>query len=154
MTWNWQQPDWPDFAYDSAVLQPLEKQFLLQSGEFIGVRRHIGADDQETLKIEIISDEAVKTSEIEGETLNRDSVQSSLRHQFGLGVERPGVKPAERGISRMMVDLYHTFAAPLADTTMFDWHGMLLGGTSSIGVIGGCRTHAEPMQVVPGPDYA
>jgi Fic family protein len=54
----------------------------------------------------------------------------------------------------MMVDLYRTFAAPLNDTTMFDWHGMLLGGGSSIGVIGGYRIHPESMQVVSGPDYA
>ena len=67
-------------------MEPLERQFLLQSGEFIGVYKHIGADDQETLKIELISDEAVKTSEIEGEILNRDSVQSSLRHHSGSGL--------------------------------------------------------------------
>src|SRR5882672_8599799 len=106
MTRNWEQPDWPDFTYDSAALAPLEKKFLLQSGEFVGACKHIGPDDQETLKIELLSEEAVKTSEIEGEILNRDSVQSSLRHQLGLGVEQPGVKPAERGISQMMVDLY------------------------------------------------
>src|SRR5713101_8705880 len=146
MSWNWEKPDWPNFTYNSTALEPLEKRFLLQSGEFIGAFKHIGTDHQDTLKIELISDEAVKTSEIEGEILDRDSVQSSLRHQFGLGVERPGVRPAERGISRMMVDLYRNFAAPLADTTMFDWHGMLLGGTSSIGGIGGYRTHAETMQ--------
>ena len=99
MTWNWQQPDWPEFTYDQAALEPLERQFLLQAGAFIGACKHIGADDQETLKIELIGDEAVKTSEIEGEILNRDSVQSSLRQQFGLGAELPGVKPAERGIS-------------------------------------------------------
>src|SRR5229473_2544167 len=106
--------------YDRAVLEPLERQFLLQSGEFIGACRHIGADDQETLKIELISDEAVKTSEIEGEILDRVSVQSSLRHQLGLGIEHPGVKPAERGISEMMVDLYRNYATSLTDKTMFD----------------------------------
>ena len=120
MTWNWQQPDWPEFTYDRAALEPLERQFLLQAGAFIGACKHIGADDQETLKIELISDEAVKTSEMEGEILNRDSVQSSLRHQLGLGVEQPGVTPAERGISKMMVDLYRNFAAPLTDKTMFE----------------------------------
>jgi len=151
MAWNWERPDWPNFTYDSGVLEPLEKQFLLQAGEFVGARKHIGADEQETLKIELIADEAVKTSEIEGEILNRDSVQSSLRQQLGLGLERPGVKPAERGISTMMVDLYRNFAAPLADKTMFDWHTMLLSGDESIRVIGGYRTHPEPMQVVSGP---
>ena len=44
MTWNWQQPDWPEFTYDRAALDPLERQFLLQSGEFIGACKHIGAD--------------------------------------------------------------------------------------------------------------
>ena len=153
MTWNWQQPGWPDFSYDSKALEALEQQFLLQSGEFVGVCKHIGADDQETLKIELIGDEAVKTSEIEGEILNRDSVQSSLRHQFGMGVERPGVSPAERGISEMMVDLYRHFATPLTDGTLFAWHRMLLSGDRTIGVIGGYRKHAAPMQIVSGPDY-
>jgi Fic family protein len=153
MTWNWQRPDWPNFTYDSAALEPLEKQFLVQSGEFVGAYKHVGANDQESLKIELISDEAVKTSEIEGEILNRDSVQSSLRHQLGLGDERPGIRPAERGISKMMVDLYRGFAAPLTDKTMFDWHTMLLSGNNSIKVVGGYRTHADAMQVVSGPDY-
>ena len=151
MLWNWEQPDWPDFKYDSNALAGLEQQFLRQSGEFIGACKHIGADDQESLKIELISEEAVKTSEIEGEILNRDSVQSSLRQQLGLGAEAPGVKPAERGISKMMIDLYNNFAAPLADKTMFDWHAMLLAGNREIKVIGGYRTHADPMQVVSGP---
>jgi Fic family protein len=151
MTWNWEQPDWPEFSYDSKALEPLEQQFLLQSGEFIGAYRHIGADDQETLKIELISDEAVKTSEIEGEILNRDSVQSSLRHQLGLGAEQPGILPAERGISEMMVDLYRHFATPLADTTIFAWHKMLLSSDKTISVIGGYRKHADAMQVVSGP---
>lgn len=151
MTWNWKQPDWPTFRFDSKALEALEQQFLLRSGEFIGAYKHVSADDQESLKIELISEEAVKTSEIEGEILNRDSVQSSLRAQFGLGAEKPGVKPAERGISKMMAGLYRDFAAPLTDQTMFDWHALLLAGDRSIKVIGSYRTHSEPMQVVSGP---
>jgi Fic family protein len=92
------------------------------------------------LKIELISEEAVKTSEIEGEILNRDSVQSSLRAQLGLGVEGPNVRPAERGISKMMLDLYRNYADPLTDKTMFEWHKMLLAG--EIKVTGGYRTLA------------
>jgi Fic family protein len=153
MTWNWQQPGWPNFTYNSETLRSLEREFLLQSGELIGAYKHIGQNDQETLKIELISDEAVKTSEIEGEILNRASVQSSLRQQFGLGVEQPGVKPAERGISKMMVDLYQSFTTPLTDRTLFDWHMMLLSGDRSIKLISGYRTHADPMQVVSGADY-
>jgi Fic family protein len=77
MVWNWEQSGWPEFTYDSGALDWLEGQFLLRSGEFIGAFKHLGPDDQATLKIELITDEAVKTSEIEGEILNRDGVQSS-----------------------------------------------------------------------------
>jgi Fic family protein len=103
------------------------------------------------LKIELISDEALKTSEIEGEILDRDSVQSSLRQQFGLGTDDRHVPPAERGIAEMMVNLYRTFGDPLAHETMFAWHNMLMRGERRINVIGGYRTHSDPMQVVSGP---
>jgi Fic family protein len=151
MAWNWEQPDWPDFTYDSTVLEPLENLFLRRSGEFIGAFKHVGAADQDALKIELISDEALKTSAIEGEILDRDSVQSSLRHQLGLDAARPRVPPAERGIAEMMVDLVRRHAAPLTDQTMFGWHRMLLSGDKSIQVVGGYRTRADAMQVVSGP---
>ena len=98
MIWNWKQPDWPGFRYDAAALEVLEKRFLLRSGEFIGAFKHVGQDDRDMLKIELISDEALKTSAIEGEILNRDSVQSSLRQQFGLAGDKRAVPPAERGV--------------------------------------------------------
>jgi Fic family protein len=151
MSWNWEKPDWPNFTYDSKALEQLEKRFLLRSGEFIGAFKHIGTDDQDTLKIELIGDEAVKTSEIEGEILDRDSVQSSLRHQLGLGAEGPGITPAERGIAKMMVDLYRSFAGALTDNTVFNWHRMLLSGNTSIQVVRGYRAGAAAMQVVSGP---
>jgi Fic family protein len=151
--WSWEQPDWPNFSYNSGVLELLEREFLLRSGEFIGAYKHVGTDDQEALKIELISEEAVKTSEIEGEILNRNSVQSSLRQQLGLGVEQPGVSPAERGISQMMLDLYRNFAAPLDGKTLCAWHQMLMSGDKSTQGIGRYRAHAEAMQVVSGPDY-
>lgn len=151
MTWNWQQADWPNFSYAPKALELLEQQFLRQSGEVIGAVRYVGPDDQEALRIELISEEAVKTSQIEGEILNRESVQSSLRHQFGLGPDQPNILPAERGIAQMMIDLYEHFDAELTNAMMFAWHSMLLRGETSIKAIGGYRTHGDPMQVVFGP---
>lgn len=148
MIWNWQQADWPNFTYDSKVLEPLERDFLLRSGEFIGAFKHVGENDQNALKIELISDEALKTSQIEGEILNRDSVQSSLRRQFGLGQDDRPVPPAERGIAEMMVDLYRTYDAPLKHETLFNWHKMLMAGDKSISVVGGYRMHEDPMQIL------
>jgi Fic family protein len=148
MTWNWQQPGSPQFRYDAAALEPLEHRFLLRSGEFIGAFKHIDPGDRDVLKIELISDEALKRSEIEGEILNRDSVQASLRQQFGIGNDQQRVPPAERGIAEMMANLYSDFAEPLTDKTMFAWHAMVMSGHRDIGVIGGYRAHAEPMQIV------
>lgn len=150
MSWNWQQPDWPNFSYDSRALEPLEKQFLLRTGEFIGAFKHLGPEDRDTLRIELISDEALKTSEIEGEILNRESVQASLRQQFGLGAAESRIPPSERGIAEMMVDLYRGFAEPLSHETIFAWHNKVMSGHRDITVIGGYRTRPEPMQVVSG----
>lgn len=119
MSWNWQQPDWLAFRYNAAAMEPLEKQFLLHSGEFTGAFRHIGSDDRDALKIELISDEALKTSAIKGEILDRNSVQSSLLHRFGLEPAQSHIPAAERGISEMMVDLHRTFAKPLTGKVMF-----------------------------------
>jgi Fic family protein len=150
MTWNWQQPGWPTLTYDPAALEPLERQFLLGSGEVLGVLKHVGPDDQDSLKVELISEEAVKTSQIEGEVLDRDSVQSSLRYQFGLAPDDRRVAPAERGIAEMMADLYRNFRAAVSHETMSAWHRMLMSGERRIQTIGGYRRHADPMRVVSG----
>lgn len=109
------------------------------------------SDDQAALRIELLSEEAVKTSGIEGEILNYDSVQSSLRHALGLGPDLPNISPAECGIAEITIDFYEHVSAPLADETMFAWHGMLLNSNRSIKTIGGYRTHDDPMHVVSGP---
>jgi Fic family protein len=148
MTWNWEQLAWPDFKYAPKALEPLEKQFLVDSGEFVGAYKHIGPNDRNALKIELISDEAIKTSEIEGELLNRDSVQSSLRKQFGLGQDASKATPTELGIAEMMANLYETFAAALTHQTLFGWHKMLMKGARNIQAVGDYRTHTDPMQIV------
>ena len=150
MRWNWQYPDWPNFTYDAAALAPLEERFRQSSGEVIGAVRHFTDDDRSQLRIELLSDEAVKTSEIEGEFLDRASVQSSLRRQFGLDADTRPVKPQERGIAEMMADVYTNWAAPLADEELFRWHAMLMSGNRYIETIGAYRRHADAMQIVSG----
>src|SRR5690348_14195820 len=115
MTWNWQKRDWPNFRWDRARLEAAEKQFLVGGGMFVGTVRHLGKDERDQLTIEAMSTEAVTTSEIEGEILDRASVQSSLRKQLGLAADERRVRPAERGIAEVMVDLYRSFAEPLSE---------------------------------------
>lgn len=151
MKWNWQQPDWPEFRWDSAALAALEAQFLQQSGILIGSIKHLADDARAAVTIDIMTGEALKTSEIEGELLNRDSVQSSLRRQFGLDTSDRRIPPAERGIAEMMVALYRNFGEPLTDEALFGWHRMVVSGRHDIEAVGSYRQHDDAMQVISGP---
>jgi len=153
MKWNWQQEDWPSFTYDQSALTELEEQFLLNSGVLVGAFMHLAQDDKDQLTVDLISNEALKTSEIEGEYLNRDSLQSSIRNQLGLAVEKTKVSPAERGVSEMMIDLYRTFNEPLSSEMLHRWHKMLMEGWRDLVDIGAYRSHEDAIQVVSGPTY-
>ena len=149
--WNWQQDDWPRFRFDKSTLEEREAKFLLHGGLLLGALLHIGDNDKSALTVDLISNEALKTSEIEGEYLNRESVQSSIRRNLGLDTDARRIPPAEQGIADMMMDLYRSFAEPLTHETMFRWHGMLTAGRRDLKNIGAYRTHDEPMQIISGP---
>jgi len=150
MTWNWQKSDWPNFAWDRARLDKAEQEFLLGGGVLVGTVKHLPEEDREQLTVDAMSTEAVTTSEIEGEILDRASVQSSIRKQLGLTSDDRRVRPAERGIAEMMVDLYRSFSEPLSKETLFRWHEMIVSGRRDLKDVGRFRTGAEPMQVVSG----
>ncbi|MGH9482330.1 MAG: Fic family protein [Terriglobales bacterium] len=151
MAWNWQQPGWPNFSWNRARLRKAEEQFLVGSGVFAGTLLHLPPPDQEQLTVEAISAEAVTTSAIEGEILDRASVQSSIRRQLGLATDMRRIRPAEQGISEVMVDLYRSSAEPLSGKMLFSWHRMLLGKRGGLTDVGRYRTGKEPMKVVSGP---
>ncbi len=149
--WNWQQDDWPDFSYEKEKLSLLESTYIQESGIIFGVMRHLSREDQDELRVEILSDEALKTSEIEGEYLNRDSLQSSICKEFGVGDRflHGNIKPEEAGIAMMMKDLYTNFNRPVSNTTLCEWHDKLFNGRLDI-ERGKYRTSDEAMRVVSG----
>lgn len=149
--WNWQQEDWPNFRYSRARLEGLEANFLRQSGVFIGAIKHAAIGDKEQLTVDLISDEAFSTSEIEGELLNRESLQSSIRRQLNLATDNRRIPPAEQGIAQMRVDLYRHFDAPLTDDNLFHWQELLMNGRHDLKNVGHYRADKEPMQIVSGP---
>jgi Fic family protein len=150
MKWNWQQKDWPKFTYKKENLEKLENDFLYASGLMFGVYKHLKAQDQKNLIVEIISSEALKTSEIEGEILNHNSIQSSIRRNFGFASERNKSSAAEQGISDLMIDLYQNFSGKLTHKTLFLWNKMLISGRGDLKNIGKYRAHEEPIQIVSG----
>lgn len=151
MRWNWEQEDWPNFTYDASALRPAEDAFLKGSGVIVGILHHVDAEARQALAIELISQEAVDSSAIEGELLDRASVQSSLARQLGLTADRRKANAAEAGAAELMADLYCSYQVPLSDRLLFDWHTMLMNGRRDLADVGRYRTHADPMQIVSGP---
>jgi len=150
MAWNWQKNDWPQFTYKKSAIADLEARFSHRSGIFLGALKHVSTEEKNTLVVDLMSTEALKTSEIEGEILNRDSLQSSIRRNFGLEAKNRKIPPAEQGIAEIMVDLYMTFNKPLSHGQLFAWQKMLMKGRRDLNALGAYRTHEAPMQVVSG----
>ena len=100
MNWIWQRPGWPGFTWNRAELEPLEARFRDDSGRRIGAWHRLGEDEQIDLRVGWLTDEAAETSAIEGELLDRDSVQSSIRRQFDLAHDGRPASPAEAGSPR------------------------------------------------------
>ncbi|KTD06351.1 Filamentation induced by cAMP protein Fic [Legionella gratiana] len=153
MKWNWQLESWPNFTWDSDKLVSFEQSFTEGAGIIIGSSQHISQEGKQNLFIDLMCTDALDSSEIEGEHLNRDSVQSSIKKELGLSAEAPRASLAECGIAKMMVNLYQTISSPLTHQVLFEWHQFLMGNSHHLENIGQYRSHEEAMQIVSGPDY-
>ncbi|KAK0361158.1 hypothetical protein LTR94_024438 [Friedmanniomyces endolithicus] len=154
MVWNWQQKDWPNFTWDERKLVQAEALFAEKSGVLIGASRHLSLDERTSVAVERMSREAVDTSAIEGEVMDRASVQSSIRRHLGLQTDHRRPSSAEAGIAQMMVDLYDRPSEPLDEAALFRWHRFITNGRTDLTDVGAYRTHADPMQIVSGAIYA
>ena len=122
MRWNWQQPDWPNFSYDASRLRNREDQFLKGAGFLVGAMTHLDADDRQHLSIELMTQEAVDSFAIEGEILDRASVQSSVAKYLGVKANHRRANAAEAGAAELMANLFQSYREPLSDKMLF--HGI------------------------------
>lgn len=150
MKWLWQQEDWPTFKFDISKYLVQEDAYYANSGRVSGAIEHFEVEEGELFKIRVLCQEALSTSLIEGELLNRESVQSSIRKHLGLKTDHRRVQANEAGVAEMHVDLYTKYAEPLSHEMMHEWHAMLTNGRRDLTDIGAYRTHEEPMQIVSG----
>ena len=151
MAYNWQQQDWPNFHYDLRGIADVLLAFAEKTGLASGLLKGLPEDVQTEAIIDMMVSEAIKTSAIEGEYLSREDVLSSIRKNLGVGgaIAQVSDKRAE-GAAALMIDVRNSFAEPLNQKKLFDWHGMIMIGSRGIQT-GAWRTHVEPMQVVSGP---
>ena len=150
MKYNWQQKNWPDFLYD---LSGIEDELFSFAGETGHITALLGTLPAE-LQIESILDtmvaEAIKTSEIEGEYLNRQDVVSSIRNKLGLSKNTAAAKDQKsKGAGELMVEVRNSYAQPLSKEILFAWHKLLMQGSEGV-KSGAWRKHKEPMQVISG----
>jgi hypothetical protein len=115
MLWNWQLSDWPQFSFDQASLRAAEECFIKGAGVIVGSLHHLDGEARQGIVIELISQEMVDSSAVEGEVLDRASVQSSIARQLGFASAKRRLNPAETGAAELMVDLYRRYAEPLGD---------------------------------------
>jgi len=151
----WQRASWPDFRWkDADLLQALGAARLAQ-GRLLGSMSRIGFDLKLAAQVITLTEDVIKSSEIEGEILDRASVRSSIARRLGL--PDAGVQPADprtEGVVEMMLDATQNFAAPLTQERLFGWQAALFPtGYSGLQRVrtGSWRDDANgPMQVVSG----
>lgn len=150
MTYNWQQKDWPEFKYDLREIEDTLFAFAEKVGQVSGLMKGLPEDTQTETIIDMMVSEAIKTSEIEGETLNRKDVISSIRNNLGFNqnLEQVRDKKAE-GAAELMIDVRDSYAEVLTQKKLFSWHRMIMKGSLGLKV-GEWRSHKEPMHVVSG----
>lgn len=150
MVYNWQQKDWPKFIYKSDGYEKLLLTFSEQMAGLAGALKVLPKDVQTEAIIDTMVAEAIKTSEIEGEYINRQDVKSSIRNRLGLNqVPEKVTNKKAIGLGELMIDVRNTFAEPLTKEKLFAWHKLLFPLGTGI-TIGTWRTHKEPMQVISG----
>src|SRR3546814_11043687 len=105
---------------------------------------HLDGDQRHGLTIDLISQEVVDSSAIEGEVLDRMRVQSSLAKHMGFAADSRKANAAEAGAAELMENLYRTYADPLTDQQLFDLHTILINGRRALTEIRPIRTHTHP----------
>jgi Fic family protein len=154
MAYLYQENDWPRFAWDAGRLVPNLSAVRYEQGRLLGKMQDLGYQLKKEATLLALTEETVKSSAIEGEELNRESVRSSLARRMGLAAAgtRPGDRNVE-GIVEMMLDATRNYSSPLTDERLFGWHAALFP-TSRSGMrritTGAWRT--GPMEVVSGPE--
>lgn len=151
----YQKPGWPGFTWDHAKVAQTLRELTFDQGRLLGKMDHLGFDLQEEAILTALTDEAIKTSEIEGESLNREEVRSSVARHLGLDIG--GLLPKDRhvdGIVEILLDATRNYDKPLNEKRLRHWHASLFPtGMSGMMLVhsGHWRNdHEGPMQVISG----
>ena len=152
----WEQERWPHFEWDRARLTKPLAEARHKQGLLLGQMGSLGFRLKEEALLNTLTQDVLKTSEIEGEKLDPDQVRSSIARRLGMDIA--GLVPADRnveGVVEMMLDATRNYNQPLTQDRLFGWHAALFptgrSGMTKI-IVGGWRDDRNgPMEVVSGP---
>ena len=156
MSYIHERKDWPDFRWDDAVLAEQLAAVRHRQGRLIGRMESLGFALRSEAVLNTLTEDVLKSSEIEGEILDRDQVRSSVARRLGMDIA--GLVPADRsveGVVEMMLDATQHYGSALTDKRLFGWHAALFptgrSGMRRITVGAWRNDRSGPMQVISGP---
>lgn len=156
MTYIHEQAHWPNLRWsDERLAQPLAAVRHRQ-GRLIGRMEALGFPLRAEAVLHVLTEDVLKSSEIEGEMLDREQVRSSIARRLGMDID--GLIEADRnveGVVEMMLDATQNYSQPLTAERLFGWHAALFptgrSGRNRITVGAWRKPEGGPMQVVSGP---
>ena len=155
-TYIWQHPEWPQFHQDTAWLVKHLAHARHFQGKLLGRMEALGFEMRSEATLRTLTEDVVKTSEIEGEVLAPDQVRSSIATRLGLDIG--GLSATDRNVDgavEMALDATRNYAAPLTEERLFSWHAAMFptGGSGMRRIrVGQWRDDGDgPMEVVSGP---
>ena len=147
---------WPNFTWDDKSFSILLNNTRFKQGKLLGKMKGFGFGLREEATLQALTQDVLKSSEIEGETLDADQVRSSIARR--LGIDLAGLVPSDRnvdGVVEMMLDATQHYDIELTDERLFGWNAALFpAGRSGLHkiTVGAWRKNSkdDPMQVVSG----
>jgi Fic family protein len=149
-------PEWPNFRWQAEALETRLARVRYRQGRLIGDMESLGFALRNEAMMDTLTEDSMKTSEIEGEMLDRQQVRSSIARRLGMDIGALSASDRHTdGVVDMLLDATGNFTEPLTEDRLFAWHSALFpSGRSGIRriVTGAWRgRESGPMQVVSGP---
>lgn len=122
----WQQENWANFTYNAEAVLPVLSGFRKKQGYFLRQIEELGLTDEFNTYAKIVEEEAIQTSAIEGISLDREGVRSSIA--MHLGIEQAGLREPTKeanGLVTVLLEAVHTYLEPLNKQALFRWHTLL-----------------------------
>ena len=122
MSYIWEQENWPNLTWNAERLSPLLARASREQGRLLGKMEGLGFDLRSEAHLCTLTDDVMKSSEIEGENLPHNQVRSSIARRLGMDIS--GLVPSSRdveGVVEMMTDATQNYATKLDRDRLFAW---------------------------------